>query len=145
MTSGGHNRKRSDMRGGHRTKSEAAGISKGQAGPEPDWAPVDEGWPPSIQRIYHSLQTGGQANYFEQSDADYAYLICEYAAAMHPSQSNRLNSNLVGLVLRGFEQLLATESARRAVKIELQREFAVDAKAGEAAATVTDLRSRLGG
>lgn len=117
--------------------------------PDPEWHPVAVRW-------YESLSASGQSEFYEPSDWATAYLIAE-------SISRDLRPQVVGTTpggeilrstipmkgaslsayLKAMTDLLVTEGARRRVSVELQKGPKVDPDAERAAATVTDIRSRL--
>lgn len=119
---------------------------------DPNWHPVALAW-------FESLKESGQSKFYEPSDWATAFLIAE-------SMSRDLSPQAIGIAektgevvrdviplkgaslsayLRAMSVLLVTEGDRRRLQIELERTPAADPDAERAAATVTDIRSRLGG
>lgn len=143
---------RSDER--RRTNAPADGleISKAPGGGEVQWTdppgdpenPKDPAaWHPLAENWYLGLQTSGQAVFFEQSDADTAYLMAENMSRLLKPQFvgmkdvwNReaqqmehvpafVRKHIVGAdlnaLIKGMGLLGSTEGDRRRMRIELQR------------------------
>jgi len=125
--------------------------------PVPD---ADQAWHPIARSWFESLAVSGQAKFYEPSDWAVAVLIAE-------SMSRDLEPQVVGIAektgeiayatiplkgaslsayLRAMSVLMVTEGDRRRLSLELNRAAGkTDPDADRADATVTDLRSRLGG
>lgn len=119
---------------------------------DPTWHPIARSW-------FTSLGESGQSAFYEPSDWATAFLIAE-------SMSRDLMPQVVGIApltgevvestiplkgaslsayLRAMSVLLVTEGDRRRLSVELAFPDVADPDAKRAKATVTDLRSRLGG
>jgi hypothetical protein len=118
----------------------------------------DAKWHPVAKRWFVSLLTSGQSKFYEDSDWGTAYLIAE-------SMSRDLSPQFVGFTekgeilkdniplkgasltayLRAFTALLVTEGDRRRAMVELQHGEVSDPDKDRAKASVTLLRSKVGG
>lgn len=105
--------------------------------PEPDglWHPIASGW-------YLSLQTSGQAQFYEPSD----WATARYAAELMSRVllADRPNGQLVSALNSVMSTLLATEGDRRRARIELERKkTSQEVPAGVTA--LDDYRAAFGG
>lgn len=103
---------------------------------DPDWHPTALGW-------FESLARSGQARYYEASD----WAMARLGATMMDKllTADKPSAQLLASVLGITSVLLSTEGDRRRLRLELARGVQVDEDEVAADATVTDLRSRLGG
>jgi hypothetical protein len=119
--------------------------------------PADPSWHPVALAWYGALAGSGQSQLYQPSDWATAVLVAE-------SMSRDLSPQVVGTTekgdilrdtiplkgaslsayLRAFAVLMVTEGDRRRLQLELSRPQA-DPDDARVDATVTDLRSRLGG
>ena len=87
--------------------------------------PADPEWDDAVADLYNGLFRSGMAAYYQQSDADYAWLICsefdEYRKS--PRKSAVMFSGLIG----SLAGLGVTEGERRRIHIELDPEKTTDA------------------
>jgi hypothetical protein len=147
--------KRSDQR--RRVNEPTVPIIKSAGAVRVPVPKADGSWHPVALRWYRSLARSGQAKFYEPSDWAVAQLVAE-------SMSRDLSEQVVGVTerdgvlrdviplkgaslsayLRAFSVLLVTEGDRRRAMVELQRKEP-DPDDARVDATVTDLRSRLGG
>lgn len=148
--------KRSDQR--RRTNEPERPITKAPASAGHATAPeADDGWHPVASAWYKSLAKSGQSTFYEPSDWATAFLIAE-------SMSRDLSDQFVGFTdsgetlkesiplkgaslsayLKAMGNLLVTEGDRRRLAIELEKPKPADPDVARAAATVTDIRTRLG-
>lgn len=111
--------KRSDERHGHRTKAEQASVSKAPSGAKIRWPRADPKWHRVAKNFYSSLKVSGQKVYYEQSDVDFAYYLCE--AMTKNLTDGKFSSMLFSSIMDGMDRLLATEKARRLARVELQK------------------------
>lgn len=127
-------------------------------GEVPKAPPADEAWEPVAFAWYESLANSGQSRYYEPSDWATAYLIAE---SIHRDLSEQvvgitdtgqvvkakipLKGASLSAYLRASAVLMVTEGDRRRLQLELERPQPSDPEADRAKATVTDIRSRLGG
>lgn len=150
--------KRSDQR--RRRNEPSIPITKAPSGQSqrPPAPPGDPNWHPIAASFYASLESSGQSRFYEPSDWALAKLVAE-------SMSRDLSEQVVGVTerdgvlrdviplkgaslaayLKACSVLLVTEGDRRRLQIELESPQAIDPNAERASATITDLRSRLGG
>jgi hypothetical protein len=124
MGSRGPAPKRSTERAGHRTKAEQPDqVTVSQAVTIP---PADPKWRAAAKRWYESLQRSGQKRYFEPSDWEYARLLAQLLSDEIASGSPR--ATMMKTILAAMGELGTTESARRRMRIEVERP---DAPTGE--------------
>lgn len=91
---------------------------------------ADPKWHPIAKMIYESFRTSGQADYCQQSDWAYAWLLCDqisdFKTAAKPS------AMMFAAIQSGLHSLLITEADRRRARIELSRPVKEDDTAGDA-------------
>lgn len=104
---------------------------------------ADEAWHPIARDYFEALRGSGQSAFYEPSDWAHAFLLCEAMSRM--LSASRFSAQLFAAVDSASTRLMVTEGDRRRLRVELAREAAADPDEEAAAATVTDLRSRLGG
>lgn len=78
---------------------------------------ADGSWHPIAKRMYDSLRTSGQADFFQNSDWQFAWMLCEELSVY--KTNTRRSSQMFASLLMGFERLLLTEADRRKARIEL--------------------------
>jgi hypothetical protein len=141
--SGGPVPKRSDRR--RRTNKPEVPITKAPTGtvveekmPEPDgsWHVLAHDW-------FKSLGASGQAQFFEPSDWQQARVWAHLLSV--ELNKDRPSAMMISAWSSGAAELLTTEGARRRMRIELERAKTSDVGEDHGTATVTDLRSRIGG
>lgn len=148
--------KRSDQR--RRTNAPTSPITPAPAAPQAIAPDSDSTWHKVALAWYDSLAASGQSSFYEPSDWATAYLIAE-------SMSRDLMPQFVGFTeagdvimeaiplkgaslsayLRAMAVLMVTEGDRRRLQVELAKPQPSDPDAERASATVTDIRTRLGG
>lgn len=148
--------KRSDQR--RRTNQPASPITPAPAAVQTVAPTSDPAWHKVAAAWYDSLALSGQSIFYEPSDWAVAYLIAE-------SMSRDLMPQFVGFTesgevimeaiplkgaslsayLRAMAVLMVTEGDRRRLQVELAKPQPSDPDADRASATVTDIRTRLGG
>lgn len=150
--------KRSDVRRRRNAPEEGAEIVKAARGPRPEWIepPDPDGdpafaWHPAAYNWYLGMQESGQSFFYEQSDADLAYIVAEeisrllkpqFVGMARHEESEYEHGKLVSkviderpvyawrqmgganlsAVLKAMTNLLATEADRRRARIELTEE-----------------------
>lgn len=81
----------------------------------------DPHWHPNATRFYEALRMSGQSAFYEGTDWALGWHV---ALMLNQNANNPGAPNaaaLLGQILKGAESLLATEGARRRVRLELQR------------------------
>jgi len=138
--------KRSEERMGHRAKEEKESLTQAPPGPPaelPDLPEPDPLWHPIAADWYQSLQSSGQAQFYEPSD----WATARYAAELMSrllSSDRAPNGQLVAALNSVMGTLLTTEGDRRRARIELERKPA--ARAVPAGVTaIADYRAAIGG
>ena len=121
--------KRSSQRAGHRAKSDRpdqVAVAGSVAAP-----PAMPGWNAAARRWYDSLKKSAQAKFFEPSDWEYARLLAElltkeYSAVKVTKDGDVVpvlpRAAMVNGILRAMSELGTTESSRRRMRIEVDRE-----------------------
>lgn len=117
MTRGPIPRREADLaRPRERKGGDVQPVSKGEL--RPVTVPqVDPGWHPIAKRLYASLETSGQAGFYQDSDWALAYSLCEDLS--HYKASMKRSGQMLQTIYSAMERLLVTEADRRRVRIEL--------------------------
>ena len=106
--------------GHHRTKADLAAVTKAPAGRKVLWPGSLPTWEPEARQMYEGLKASGQAQFFEQSDVAVAFfLACQTQRFL---EEGGRNGQMFSAIMGGWTDLLATESSRRRLRIELQRD-----------------------
>lgn len=110
-------------------------------------APRD--WHPIARRIWDSLKTSGQSEFFQDSDWAYAYSLCEELSLYKKPKVNssgeeyhKRSPEMFKALLSGMEKLLMTEGDRRKVRVELHEPEPEQDEASVLA--IADYRAELG-
>ena len=112
---------------GHRTKAQAAAITK-LAPKRVTWTAADPDWEEPARLMYESLKKSPQGELLQQSDAATAYFLACVTSKF--IERGMTNGQMFSSIMSGWDALLATESARRRLRIEIQKE-AVDIEASD--------------
>ncbi len=78
---------------------------------------ADREWHPIARRLWDSLKTSGQADFYQNSDWAFAYSLCE-DLSVYKKSGNR-SGQMLQTIYSSFERLLVAEGDRRRVRIEL--------------------------
>lgn len=98
-------------------------------------------WHPIAKKLWQSLKTSGQAQWFQNSDWAYAYFVME-EVTLH-MQAGKHSAMRLTAIDSMLSKLLVTEGDRRRARIELTSpEEDTGPSVGQKA--VTDYKSRLG-
>lgn len=132
--------KRSD----ERTRRNATGedgvaLKKGVA-LEYEWRPASPEWDGAVAHLYESLSKSGMAAYYQQTDADYAWLICDEFSEYR--KSPRKSAVMFSGLISSLAGLGLTEGERRRIHIELDAPQAETKSAGVVA--LDEYRKGLG-
>ncbi|MGW4158709.1 phage terminase small subunit [Streptomyces sp. NPDC004788] len=79
---------------------------------------ADRDWHPIARRLWDSLKSSGQADFYQNSDWAFAYSLCEDLS--HYKKSGKRSGQMLQTIYSAFERLLVAEGDRRRVRIELQ-------------------------
>lgn len=93
----------------------------------------DPAWHPVARRIYDSLPQSAQTQFYQPSDWAVAYYACELVDRSLQYRTvdkegnevaipGKVNGQLVATVMSALSDLLATEGARRRVRMEITNE-----------------------
>ena len=110
--------KRSTTRAGHRAKADRPDAVKVE-GRVPVPA-ADSSWHPQAAEWYRSLRRSGQSRYFEPSDWQYAQVLAHMLSAQ--LSSSRPSAQMMKALFDAMEELGSTESSRRRMRIEVERQ-----------------------
>jgi len=111
---------------------------------------ADRNWHPIARRLYNSLKTSGQRDFYQNSDWALAWSICEDLSLYKMPLVNRdgeeyykRSGQMLQTIYTAMERLLVTEGDRRRVRIELS----APEEEGESAAVlaIADYRAELEG
>lgn len=111
--------KRIQERLGHITKAQKSGVDSVRMQGAVRVPAADKDWHPIAKRWYRALRESGQSTYFEPSDWAAAQYVAE--AITRNLEGQRFNGQLFSSVWSAMESLLTTESARRRVRMEVDR------------------------
>lgn len=128
--------KRSDRKIGNPHRNDP--MEQGTSGVEVAWTQANPDWPDFVRRWYRSLAVSGQAQYYEQADAEYAYMWADIMA--NEMQKAKPNAQVLMGWNNACVQLLATEGSRRRARIELNRE---KPKTIESPVDLSDVQSQI--
>lgn len=81
-----------------------------------EWREADPEWCEIARNWYDSLRASGQSVYYQQSDAEQAFVLAEL---LHRGLGYDGSPQLVRMWLTGARELLTTESARRGAHVRL--------------------------
>lgn len=97
-------------------------------------------WHPIARKLWDSLKTSGQSDYYQNSDWAFAYSLCD-DLSYYKKQGKR-SGQMLQSIYSAMERLLVTEADRRRVRIELDQP-----ETGQTEASVTvmgDYQQKLG-
>lgn len=114
--------KRSEVRR-RRNKPEGVQVSKAPAGDDVMWPDPDPLWNETATRFYLSLNESGQRAYYQASDVAVAVYVADM---MNKSMIGRVSGQLFAAVMSAITELMATEGARRRIRIELSPHDSAD-------------------
>ncbi|SHN24643.1 hypothetical protein [Streptomyces yunnanensis] len=80
----------------------------------------DPSWHPAAQLLYRSFSDSPVSLYFEPSDWATLRIVIESASASLLRYEDRVSLDMVGSVIKGLEEFLATEATRRRLRIETE-------------------------
>ena len=78
---------------------------------------ADRDWHPIARRLWDSLKTSGQQDFYQSSDWALAYSLCEDLS--YYKKSGKRSGQMLQTIYSAFERLLVAEGDRRRVRIEL--------------------------
>lgn len=78
---------------------------------------ADSNWHPIARKLWDSLKTSGQADFYQNSDWAFAYSLCEDLS--YYKKSGKRSGQMLQTIYSAFERLLVAEGDRRRVRIEL--------------------------
>lgn len=76
-------------------------------------------WHPIARKLWDSLKTSGQSDYYQNSDWAFAYSLCD-DLSYYKKQGKR-SGQMLQSIYSAMERLLVTEADRRRVRIELDQ------------------------
>ena len=84
------------------------------------------GWHPIAKRLFNSLKTSGQADFYQNSDWAFAYSLCDDLSYYKKPfvdrngvEYHKRSGQMLQAIYSALERLLVTEGDRRRVRIEL--------------------------
>ncbi|MFE0964070.1 MULTISPECIES: phage terminase small subunit [Streptomyces] len=101
---------------------------------------ADRDWHPIARRLWDSLKTSGQADFYQNSDWAFAYSLCEDLS--HYKKSGKRSGQMLQTIYSAFERLLVAEGDRRRVRIELNEPE--DEQDSAAVLAIADYKKELG-
>lgn len=100
------------------TGEDGVSTKKGEAIPF-TWPAADQQWDKAVKRFYASLKKSGQSAYYQASDANYAWLMCDEINE-YRTDPRRPAMKLQAIISMLNGGLLLTEAERRRAHIELE-------------------------
>lgn len=101
---------------------------------------MDGKWHPIAKKLWESLKTSGQADFYQNSDWAFAYSVCDDLSHYKNPSVNRdgeeyhkRSGQMLQTIYAAMERLLVTEGDRRRVRIELHEPDDTAASAAEIA------------
>lgn len=79
----------------------------------------DPNWHPAVKRLYDSLRTSGQTDFYQNSDWAYAWFVMEQLDRF--VRAGRPSAQMFQALDTALERLMLTETSRRKARIELER------------------------
>jgi hypothetical protein len=113
-------------------------LAKGNAYPV-TIPPADETWAPRAKSWYESLATSGMKEFMQNSDYEYARILCDALTDYY----KRPSAMMLASILSGMTSLGTTEGDRRRMRIELEKPKPVLESASITA--IGDYKSKLAG
>ena len=101
---------------------------------------ADRDWHPIARRLWDSLKTSGQSDFYQNSDWAFAYSLCEDLS--HYKKSGKRSGQMLQTIYSAFERLLVAEGDRRRVRIELNEPE--DEQDSAAVLAIADYKKELG-
>ncbi|AVE00387.1 hypothetical protein SEA_OZZYJ_6 [Streptomyces phage OzzyJ] len=101
---------------------------------------ADRDWHPIARRLWDSLKTSGQADFYQNSDWAFAFSLCEDLS--YYKKSGKRSGQMLQTIYSAFERLLVAEGDRRRVRIELHEPESETTPASVLA--IADYRQELG-
>jgi hypothetical protein len=101
---------------------------------------ADRDWHPIARRLWDSLKTSGQSDFYQNSDWAFAYSLCEDLS--YYKKSGKRSGQMLQTIYSAFERLLVTEGDRRRVRVELNEPETEQDSA--AVLAIADYRQELG-
>lgn len=98
------------------TGEDGVALKKGVA-LEYAWRAPNPNWDDAVRNLYESLSQSGMAAYYQQTDADYAWLICDEFDGYR--KSDRKSAVMFSGLISSLAGLGITEGERRRIHIEL--------------------------
>ncbi|MFI5763885.1 hypothetical protein ACIA8F_23470 [Streptomyces sp. NPDC051563] len=78
---------------------------------------ADRSWHPIAKRLWDSLKTSGQADFYQDSDWALAFSLCEDLS--YYKKAGKRSGQMLQTIYSAFERLLVAEGDRRRVRVEL--------------------------
>lgn len=130
--------KRTEQR---RRRNQSEPVESAAASGVVAWPAPDDAWHPIAQDWFRSLGESGQATFFEPSDVQTARYVAE--AMSTNLAGEKFSSMLFAAVMSASGDLLATEGARRRLRVELQKPAEPDAEQQSAVTSMAERRARI--
>lgn len=110
--------KRSEERR-HRTPPTLGFAEQAEPGEDQGWPNASGDWHPAAKRFYRALRVSGQAQFYEQSDRNAAWIASDLLSELVTTRYR--NGNILMQFNSLCTDLLATEGSRRRARLELQK------------------------
>jgi hypothetical protein len=101
---------------------------------------ADPAWHPIAVRLYESMRTSGQSDFYQNSDWAFLVSVCDDLS--HYKKSMKRSGQMLQTIYSALERLLVTEGDRRRVRIELHEPD--DDSTPASVVAIEDYRRELG-
>lgn len=94
-----------------------------------NWYTANPDWHAEARQMYDGLKKSAPAKLFEPSDVAVAYFVC---SQMHRFiETGRTNGQMFSAIMSAIENLMATEGARRRLRVEIVDSLPDDQKSAD--------------
>lgn len=101
--------------------------------------PEDRAWHPVAKRLYRSIKGSGQADFYQETDWEYArFTMGQISDALKNADGRPLRAGLLSEINKMMQELMFTEPARRRAHVELKN--TVESSQDKVDATIYELR-----
>lgn len=98
-------------------KAQEADITLLQRTKRVNWFTADPDWHKEARQMYDGLKKSAPAKLFEPSDVAVAYFVCSQMDRF--IETGRTNGQMFSAIMSAIENLMATEGARRRLRVEI--------------------------
>lgn len=107
--------------GHHRSKASLDAVTKLAKTSKPGWPAPEVWWHDEAKRLYEGLKKSAVADILDHSDIAVAHFLAGQTTRFLNNKDGG-NGQMFSAIMSGWQDLLATEAARRRLRIEVSRE-----------------------